>query len=162
MPPEELHSQEWKFKSSRANQEKRLWAVYITVYFYQANIFDRHIYRVGSFESSPNTPVLEKSSDLEIHSESQLSARQSQRSVALRHSPPGGQVLLPALLPALLERHPEHHRTAMSAGRWARGALPATETLLFLTSPVERASFVGKHCLMSGLILINLLFMGDH
>lgn len=158
MPPEELHLQEWKFKSSRANQEKLLWAVYITVYFYQANIFDRHIYCVGSLESSPNTPVLEKSSDLEIHSESQLSARQSQRSAALRHSPAGGQVLLPALL----ERHPEHHRTAMSAGRWARGALPATETLLFLTSPVERASFVDKHCLMSGLILINLLFMGDH
>lgn len=43
--------------------------MYVTVYFYQANIFDRHIYCVGSLESSPNTPVLEKSSDLEIYLE---------------------------------------------------------------------------------------------
>lgn len=73
-------------------------AVYVTVYFYQANIFDRHIYCVGSLESSPNTPVTGKNSDLEIYLESWLSVQQSQRSV----------MLLPALLPTLLDRLPVH------------------------------------------------------
>lgn len=124
----------------------------VTVYFYQANIFDRHIYCVGSLESSPNTPVLKKSSDLEIYLESQLWERQRQRSAVLRHSCPRGQVLLPALL----GRHPEHHCTARSVGRGVRGALPATEMLFFLANPTERVSFLDKCCPMSDLILITL------
>lgn len=66
------------------------------------------------------------------------------------------------LVPALLEQHPEHLHAAMSAGRLARSSLPDTKTLLFLTSPAERALSVDKHCPMSDSILIILLFMGDH
>lgn len=141
----------WKFKFSRVNLEKHLWAEHVTVYFYQANIFDRHIYCVGSLESSPNTPVPEKSSDVEIYLELLFSVQQSQRSVVLQHSCPGGQVLLPVLPPALLEQRSEHHHTAMSAGRSARGALPATETFIFLMSPTETTSFVDKRCPISDL-----------
>lgn len=123
-----------------------MWAEYVTVYFYQANIFDRHFYCVGSLKSSPNTPVPEKSSDLEIYLELLFSVQQSQRSVVLQQSCPRGQMLLPVLLPALLEPRSGHHCTATSAGRSARGALPATETFIFLTSPTERASSGDKCC----------------
>lgn len=119
-----------------------MWAEYVTVYFYQANIFDRHIYCVGSLESSSNTSVPEKSSDLEIYLELLFSMQQSQRSVVLQHGCPGGQMLLPVLLPALLGQHSEYHCTAKSAGRSAIGALPATETFVFLMSPTERTWFV--------------------
>lgn len=129
-----------------------MWAEYVTVYFYQANIFDRHIYCVGSLESSPNTPVPETSSDLEIYLELLFSVQWSQRSVVLQHNCPGGQMLLPMLLPALLEQHSEHHCTATSAGRSARGAVPATETFIFLTSPMERTLFWRQTSSISNLL----------
>lgn len=138
MPEEELHSQEWLSESLNSQGQTRRSTrgqfMSQSTSINQANIFDRHIYCVGSLESSPNTPVLEKNSDLEIYLESQLSVGQSQRSVALGRGRPGGRLLLHALL----EWHPKHHRTARSMGRWARGSLPAAETLLFLASVVCR------------------------